>query len=58
MPEAVADASEAIRLRPDSADYYQNRANMYQRLELAAAAAADSQQAQALRANNKNHPPR
>jgi hypothetical protein len=50
MTEAVADASEAIRLRPDYADYYLNRSKMYLRLGMSDAAAADWQQAQDLRA--------
>ena len=58
MTEAVADASEAIRLRPDQADYYQNRANMYQRLGMAAAAAADGQQARTLRTRAEDSLPR
>jgi tetratricopeptide (TPR) repeat protein len=49
MTEAIADASEAIRLRPNHADYYQNRSNMYRRLGMAEAAAADGAQAQTLR---------
>jgi protein O-mannosyl-transferase len=51
MTEAIADASEAIRLRPNHADYYQNRSNMYRRLGMAEAAAADGAQAQRLRAS-------
>jgi tetratricopeptide (TPR) repeat protein len=58
LAEALADASEAIRLRPDDADYYQNRSNMYRRLGKADAAAADWQQAQTLRASSKARPPR
>ena len=54
LAEAVADESEAIRLRPDRADYYLNRANMYQRMGQGDAAAADWQQATALRASAKN----
>jgi hypothetical protein len=53
MTEAVADASEAIRLRPDHAAYHQNRSNMYQRLGMADAATADQRQAQALGASAK-----
>jgi hypothetical protein len=49
MTEAVADASAAIHLRPDHADYYQNRSNMYRRLGMVDAAAADGRQAQTLR---------
>jgi hypothetical protein len=49
ITEAVADASEAIRLRPDYADYYLNRSKMYLRLGMSDAAAADWQQAQAIR---------
>lgn len=58
MAEAVADASEAIRLRPAEADYYRNRSNMYRRMGLTNAAAADWQQAQTLRARPKARPPR
>jgi tetratricopeptide (TPR) repeat protein len=58
LAEAVADASEAIRLRPDNADYYQNRSNMYQRLGMAEAAAADWQHAQTIRANANVQRPR
>lgn len=58
MTEAVADASEAIRLRPNQASYYQNRANMYQRLGMADAAAADQRQAQALRPSANASPTR
>jgi tetratricopeptide (TPR) repeat protein len=50
MAEAIADASEAIRLRPEHSDYYQNRSNMYRRLGMTEAATADWRQAQALRA--------
>jgi tetratricopeptide (TPR) repeat protein len=58
LTEAVADASEAIRLRPDAADYYQNRSNMYRRLGMANAAAADWQHAQTIRANASIQQPR
>jgi len=58
LAEAVADASEAIRLRPDAADYYQNRSNMYRRLGMAEAAAADWQHAQTIRANANIQQPR
>jgi protein O-mannosyl-transferase len=58
LAEAVADASAAIRLRPDNADYYQNRSNMYQRLGRADDAAADWQQAQTIRASAKAYLPR
>jgi len=56
MTEAIADASEAIRLRPDHADYYQNRSNMYRRLGMTEKAAADWRQAQALRAVASGQP--
>jgi len=56
MTEAIADASEAIRLRPDHADYYQNRSNMYRRLGMAEAAAADGVQAQTLRSGAGTQP--
>ena len=56
--EAMSDASEAIRLRPDHADYYQNRSNIYRRLGRADAAAADAQQAQSLRARARDLLPR
>jgi tetratricopeptide (TPR) repeat protein len=52
--EAVADESEAIRLRPGSADYHSNRAKMFQRMGRADEAAADSEQAQALRLRAKD----
>ncbi|HEX7500598.1 MAG TPA: tetratricopeptide repeat protein, partial [Polyangia bacterium] len=58
LAEAVADASEAIRLLPDDADYYQNRSNMYRRLGMADAAAADWQHAQTIRANANVQRPR
>jgi hypothetical protein len=58
MAEAVADASEAIRLRPTEADYYLNRSNMYRRMGLTDAAAADLRQAQTLRTGSKGRPPR
>jgi protein O-mannosyl-transferase len=56
--KATADAGEAIRLRPDHADYYQNRANIYRRMGMADAAAADWQRAQALRGGAKAPPSR
>ena len=56
MTEAIADASEAIRLRPSHADYYQNRSNMYRRLGMAEAAAADGVQAQTLRSGAGTQP--
>jgi len=56
MTEALTDASEAIRLRPDQADYYQNRSSMYLRLGMTDAAAADGRQAQTLRARARNSP--
>ncbi len=58
MAEAVADASEAIRLRPAEAGYYRNRSNMYRRMGMSGAAAADWQQAQTLRARANARPPR
>ena len=58
LPEAVADASLAIRLRPGHADYYQNRSNMYRRLGMGEAAAADGRQAQALRSAASMQPAR
>jgi hypothetical protein len=58
MTEAIADASEAIRLRPDHSDYYQNRSNMYRRLGMTEAAADDWRQAQALRAGAGPQPSR
>jgi tetratricopeptide (TPR) repeat protein len=56
MTEAIADASEAIRLRPNHPDYYQNRSNMYRRLGMAEAATADWVQAQVLRTSAKTQP--
>ncbi len=51
LDAAVADESEAIRLRPNQADYYTNRARMFLRLGRTDAANADWQRAQALRAD-------
>jgi tetratricopeptide (TPR) repeat protein len=56
MAEAIADASEAIRLRPEHSDYYQNRSNMYRQLGMTEAAADDWRQAQALRAVDSVQP--
>jgi len=58
MSEAISDASEAIRLRPHQADYYQNRSNMYRRLGMTLAATADWKQAQALRSGEGAPPGR
>ena len=46
LKDAVADQSEAIRLRPDRADYYANRARMLEQLGRADAAALDWRRAE------------
>ncbi len=51
LAEAVNDESAAIRLRPDRADYYMNRGNMYRGMGKTDAAAADWRRARALRAS-------
>ena len=58
MTEAISDASEAIRLRPNHPDYYQNRSNMYRRLGMTEAATADGVQAQTLRSSAGAQPMR
>jgi tetratricopeptide (TPR) repeat protein len=50
LDRAVADASEAIRLQPDRADYLANRARMYQRLGRIEEANRDWQRARELHA--------
>jgi tetratricopeptide (TPR) repeat protein len=57
LDEAVTDESEAIRLRPGQADYYTNRARMFQRMGRADAAIADWQQARTLHASEGSTSP-
>jgi tetratricopeptide (TPR) repeat protein len=49
LDEAVADETQAIRLRPDYADYHANRARMYARMGRTKEAVTDWQRAQTLR---------
>jgi tetratricopeptide (TPR) repeat protein len=58
LDEAVANESEAIRLRPGQADYYTNRARMFLRLGRTDAASADWQRARTLLAGKQTPPSR
>jgi Flp pilus assembly protein TadD len=57
LDEAVADESEAIRLRPGQADYYANRARMFQRLGRTDHANSDWQRARTLHASEGSTSP-
>jgi tetratricopeptide (TPR) repeat protein len=45
LAQAIADESEALRLRPDQPEYYRNRARMYRLLDRMDDAEADGQRA-------------
>lgn len=57
LDDAVADESEAIRLRPDRGDYFANRARMFQRMGRPDDADSDWQRARTLDASEGSTSP-